>query len=82
MHYLPTAVLRRGVAQVAQLLGGVAFLPTFTADDEIEGDRAHFQRRHAATYRRIFRQVGLIPIGMYAWTPRARQPEFADLELG
>jgi len=82
MHYLPTAVLRRGVAQVARLLGGVAFFPTFTADDEIEGDRAHFQRRHAATYRRIFRQAGLIPIGMYAWTLRARQPEFADLELG
>jgi SAM-dependent methyltransferase len=82
MHYLPAPVLRRGVVQLTQLLGGVAFLPTFTAHDEIEGDRAHFQRRDAATYRRIFRQAGLIPIGMYAWTLRTRQPEFAALELG
>jgi SAM-dependent methyltransferase len=81
LHYLPTAVLRRGVVQVTQLLGGVAFLPTFTAHDEIEGDRAHFQRRPAATYRRTFRQAGLIPLGMYAWTLKARQSDFADLEL-
>jgi trans-aconitate methyltransferase len=82
MHYLPTAVLRRGVDQVTQLLGAVAFLPTFTAHDEIDGDRAGFHRRHAATYRRIFRRAGLIPLGMYAWTLKTRQPEFANLELG
>ena len=43
----PHAGAARGIAQIAALLDGVAFLPTFTAADEIEGDRAHFQRRSA-----------------------------------
>lgn len=80
LHYLPTPVLRRGMQQIVALLGGVAFLPTFTAQDEIEGDRAHFQRRTAATYRSIFAKAGLIPLGMYAWTLKGRKPDLAKLE--
>jgi SAM-dependent methyltransferase len=80
LHYLPMPVLRRGIGQIVDLLGGVAFLPTFTAQDEIEGDRAHFQRRSAATYRRVFRQAGLTPLGMYAWADRARSADLAKLE--
>ena len=81
LHYLPTPVLHSGIAQVVSLLGGVAFLPTFTAHDEIDGDRAHFQRRSAAVYRRVFTNAGLIPLGMYAWTLKARQRDLAKLEL-
>lgn len=82
LHYLPMAALRAGLTQIAALLGGVAFLPTFTAHDEIEGDRARFQHRSAATYHREFGRAGLIPLGMYAWTLRKRRPELAALELG
>jgi SAM-dependent methyltransferase len=82
VHYLATPVLRRGVRQITELLGGVAFLPTFTAHDQIEGDRAHFQRRAGSTYRRMFLQAGLIPLGMYAWTLRERQPDLAVMEGG
>ena len=81
LHYLPTPALHSGIAQVVSLLGGVAFLPTFTAHDEIDGDRAHFQRRSAAVYRRVFTNAGLIPLGMYAWTLKARQRDLAKLEL-
>jgi trans-aconitate methyltransferase len=80
LHYLPAPILRRGIAQITQLLGGVAFLPTFTAHDEIEGDHAHFRRRNAASYRRIFSRAGLIPLGMYAWTLRQLKPQLAELE--
>ena len=80
LHYLPTPVLRRGIAQIVALLGGVAFLPTFTVSDEIEGDRAQFQRRGAATYRRLFTNAGLAPLGMYAWTLTARHRDLAKLE--
>ena len=73
-------MLRRGVAQIAALLGGVAFLPTFTIQDEIEGDKAQFQRRSAATYTRIFRAAGLVPLGMHAWALRSRATELAALE--
>lgn len=80
LHYLPTPLLSAGVKQIVALLGGVAFLPTFTAHDDIEGDRAHFQRRGAATYRAIFAKAGLIPLGMYAWTLKGRKPGLAKLE--
>lgn len=80
LHYLATPVLRAGICQLVAQVGGVAFLPTFTAQDEIEGDRAHFQRRRAADYRRIFASAGLIPLGMNAWTMRSRKPELAKLE--
>jgi hypothetical protein len=80
LHYLDTPTLRAGLAQLVQRVGGVAFLPTFTADDEIDGDRAHFQRRSAATYRRLFRSAGLIPLGMNAWTLPGYARQLAKLE--
>lgn len=80
LHYLPTPVLRNGIGQIAALLDGVAFLPTFTPQDDIEGDRAHFQRRSAGQYRTIFRAAGLVPLGMYAWTLKERARQLAKLE--
>ena len=47
LHYLPTPVLRAGLAALVPLVGGVAYLPTFTAEDAIAGDRVEFQRRRA-----------------------------------
>ncbi|MGH7524066.1 MAG: methyltransferase domain-containing protein [Gemmatimonadales bacterium] len=79
-HYLPAPVLQRGARQIAGLLGGVAFVPTFTADDEIEGDRAQFQRRRASTYRRVFVAAGLASIGMQAWVTRATRANLSALE--
>lgn len=80
LHYLPTSVMRAGLRQVAALLGGVAFMPTFTPQDEIEGDRAHFQQRPAATYRRLIRAAGLVELGLYAWTTPERAAGLAKLE--
>ena len=81
LHYLATPVLKAGMTQIMAVLGGVAFLPTFTVQDEIDGDRAHFQRRTAASYRRVFTAAGLVPLGLYAWTLKARQRDLAKLEL-
>ncbi|MBP9899353.1 MAG: class I SAM-dependent methyltransferase, partial [Gemmatimonadales bacterium] len=80
LHYLPTPVLRRALAAMVPLIGGVAFLPTFTRDDASEGDHHGFQPRRASTYRRLFAEVGLIAIGMHAWMPAARAGELAALE--
>ena len=81
LHYLPTPVVRRGLAALVPLVGGVAFLPTFAAEDEIEGDHVEFQRRSAATYRRLFFAAGLVPLGMQAWTIASRRGGLAALEL-
>ncbi len=80
LHYLPDAVFEAGLKQVVAQVGGVAFFPTFTAQDAIEGDRAHFQRRTAGDYRRAFAAAGLIPLGLYAWTLKARRTDLSELE--
>ncbi|MGH7583486.1 MAG: methyltransferase domain-containing protein [Gemmatimonadales bacterium] len=81
LHYLPDEVLHLGMRQVRERLGGVAYLPTFTANDEIEGDKAGFQRRDTAAYRRVFRNAGLVELGMFAWTTAERAGELSGLQV-
>lgn len=82
LHYLPTAVLRRGLTALARQVGGVAFCPLFTVEDEIEGDQEEFQRRRASTYRRCFAEAGLVALGMHGWTTTAIAAALARLERG
>jgi SAM-dependent methyltransferase len=70
LHYVTTPELRRGLRAIERLLGGVAFLETFAAEDDTEGDDDDFQRRSAATYRRLFREAGLIPLGLHLYAGR------------
>ncbi len=79
-HYLKAPALRAALSAIVPLVGGVAFLPTFTAEDEIEGDMNGFQHRRTATYRRYFREEGLVPIGMHAWVTTAGRARLARLE--
>jgi SAM-dependent methyltransferase len=80
MHYLPAAELDAGLPALATLTRGAAFLETYTTDDRIEGDMRGFQRRPAAYYRRRFRGVGLVPLGLHCWAPADRAHSLAALE--
>jgi len=80
LHYLPTAIVRRGLITVAPYVNGLLFAPTFTPRDQITGDRVDFQQRSADSYRRAFAQAGLRQVGPWAWTPRDRYEELAELE--
>ncbi len=80
LHYLPTAAMRRAVHAMAPFVGGLAFCPTFTGADAIEGDREGFHRRRAATYRRAFADAGLEQVAPWAWVPHGHAEELADLE--
>lgn len=80
LHYLPDDAVRRGLDHVAPLVGGLLFAPTFTATDEIEGDKVDFQHRDPAWYRRAFRGAGLHQVGPWAWTNAERYGELAGLE--
>ena len=82
LHYVEREELRRGLRAIARLLGGVAFLELFTAEDATEGDDHHFQRRSAATYRRTFRDAGLIPLGLHCYAGRALKGRLATFERG
>ncbi|MEL1265170.1 class I SAM-dependent methyltransferase [Pseudoxanthomonas putridarboris] len=80
LHYLPTRELRRGLPGLAELCGGVAFLETFTKEDEFEGDQAGFQSRSSAWYRRQFQGHGLQPIGDHCWLGPVLAGDTAALE--
>lgn len=64
LHYLSDEEILTGLDALADLVGGVALLEVFTADDEIEGDEAGFHQRPAAWYRRAFEGAGLVAVGL------------------
>jgi len=82
LHYLPTADVRRGLASMHHLAGGVAFLEAFTSADDIEGDHAGFQRRAPAAYRRLFAGAGFVPVGLHLYVTRVIARGLVALERG
>lgn len=80
LHYLTTPALRRALTALVPFVGGAAYLPTFAAEDDIAGDRVEFQRRRSASYRTLFREAGLVPIGLHLYVTRPRARELAALE--
>lgn len=80
MHYVPDRELRAGLAGVAELTGGVAFLETFAAEDAFEGDHDGFQARPARWYRRTLSRQGLQPVGSHCWLGPALAGDAAALE--
>ncbi len=82
LHYVETEEARRGLAAIGRLLGGVAFLEIFAKEDETEGDQEGFQPRSAAIYRRLFRQAGLVPLGLHCYAGRALLRTLTVFERG
>jgi SAM-dependent methyltransferase len=82
LHYVSTGEARRGLRTIARLLGGVAFLEVFAKEDDTEGDQEDFRQRPAAAYRRLFREAGLIPLGLHCYAGRALARELTMFERG
>ena len=74
LHYLPTRELDRGLPGLVDLCAGVAFLETFTREDDAEGDEHDFQNRPAKFYRQRFDALGLRQVGSHCWL----SPQLAD----
>ena len=64
LHYLGDEAIERGLDTLVDLVGGVALIEVFTADDEAEGDLEGFHLRPAEWYRQRFREAGLVAIGL------------------
>lgn len=64
LHYLADEEILRGIETLADLVGGVAVLEVFTAEDPALGDREGFHLRPPLWYRRVFADAGLVPIGL------------------
>lgn len=74
LQYIPTKALAPGLVELASHLGdGVAYLPAYTSDDEMEGDLEGWQWRSPAVWRRAFRAAGLLPVGMHCWVREDRR---------
>ena len=81
LHYVPTRELDRGLPGLAELCGGIAFIETFTADDEIEGDHDGFLRRPARFYRQRLTGLGFAALGSHCWLSPARVAAASALEI-
>ena len=82
LHYVRTAEARAGLAALAPLTGGVAFMEAFTSADEIDGDHAELQDRSPAAYRRLFAEAGFVPIGLHLYVTRRTARTLVALERG
>lgn len=80
LQYVPDAELGPGLAEIARLLGGVAYLEAYTTDDAIEGDRSHWHQRSAAQYLEAFSSAGLLGVGMHCYVGDALRDATITLE--
>lgn len=82
LHYLPAREIDRGLPGLADLCAGVAFLETFTREDETDGDDVGFFARPASFYRKRFEALGLRPLGSHCWLSPALAEHATALETG
>jgi SAM-dependent methyltransferase len=80
MHYLKSTELRAGLAGLADMLEGVAFLEVFTRSDAVTGDRAGYIARTPAWYLRAFRDAGLLPCGSHCYLGARLMKSISALE--
>jgi SAM-dependent methyltransferase len=81
MHYLDDREILEAIDELADLVGGVAVLEVFTADDHAMGDREGFHLRPSIWYRRVFAGAGLVPIGLQMWVHDETASDLDALDL-
>lgn len=80
LQYVDTPDLARGLRSIRRLLGGVAYIETFTTDDGMVGDRNGWHERTALEYRTLLRQAGLTQCGPYCYIDADELDELNDFE--
>jgi SAM-dependent methyltransferase len=80
LNYLEPTALQRGLQQVADRTGGVAYLELFTREDAFEGDTDWPSPRPARWYRQHLRRVGLCAIGMQCYVTASSRERVSALE--
>ena len=69
-----------GLQAIADLLGGVALLEVYTADDTIVGDTDHYRLRPTADYERWTAAAGLTRVGPHLYVGDRLRPTLGALE--
>lgn len=81
LHFLTGREVERGLEHMHRLLGGVAYLPTFTSADEVEGDVGAMHTRSPKWYLSRFAAAGLAPLGLDFYADRSIARTLSALEL-
>ena len=82
LQYLPAREVAAGLAQIAGLLHGVAYVEAFTRADALEGDRRDWHARSAADYDRLFRAAGLVHCGLHCYVGERLVASTTERERG
>ncbi len=83
LHYVDTAEVRRGLKGIAGWLDdGLAYVETFTGNDDTEGDSEGFIARTPESYATLFRRAGLMHLGLHCYVGRGVGRVIASLERG
>lgn len=82
LHYVTLAEARIGLKALTRLLGGVAYMELFTGSDATVGDDLAFQPRSRATYLRLFREAGLVHVGLHCYVGRTLRDRLVTFERG
>jgi SAM-dependent methyltransferase len=80
LNYVPEDELPHGLATLATLASGVAFLELFAASDDITGDIPR-DRRPAAWYAGVLARAGWLPCGLHCYVPHHVADRMVALEL-
>jgi predicted TPR repeat methyltransferase len=80
LHYLSEDQVLAGIGELADLVGGAAFLEVFTDRDPADGDREGFRHRPAEWYRATFLEAGLRPLGMQMWIHQQLADDLDEME--
>lgn len=80
LNYLAPGELRAGLRAIRELAGGVVYLEIFTRADAATGDFTREYARWPGWYRRVFRESGLVSLGMHCYVPDRLAGHAAALE--
>ena len=81
LHYVGDTEIRAGVAEIARLCIGVAFIEVLTKEDDVEGDLHDMKRRPAKWYRKTFADAGLMTVAPYCYLAPSLFANAAELEV-
>jgi len=82
LHYVPDDEAGRGLAAMAKLTGGLAFIEFFTREDDTIGDDEGYLPRAESAYRRLLADAGFVHVGMHCYVGRALADELMTFERG
>jgi SAM-dependent methyltransferase len=80
INYQPHDTMARGIRNLANSTGGLAYLEIFTSEDDVEGDTTGWYSESRQSYRRVTRNAGLIPCGLHCYIPDENASSLVGLE--